>query len=591
MRYLFCISFIFLSWTLSAQKVQFVAESNATDVVLGNAFRVSFRLENAEIQKINFPDFEQAGFRIMNGPMHARQYTNINGKASASESYSFVLAPSKTGKLTIGRAQARAAGGRVLNTKPIVINCVKASKSGGNADRHNLPSSIAGKVLFQVEADRKKAVVGEQVTLYFNIYTKIDISSIELTDEPDFENEYSYPIRYYNKGARIAVVNGQQYATKTIHAMGVFPAQEGVLRIEPAKMRIALGAVDPFNPFSKGASYELRSEAIEIPVESLMGKNSDFTGGVGEYEMQAYVEEDEVSTDDMLKLTMRIQGKGDLKQILPPKIKMDGRRPFQVYDPKIEEEIKEGKMGLGGTKTFSYNLEPQAVGELKITPNFTYYDTRKRKFVTIDTIFKINVKQGQRKVGEAAVEEAEVQDSIQQAATLLEFKAPLNKARWTKAQKPLFGSLFFWLMTLSPLALFWIIFGLARLKNTRDRKREEALERTKAERLAKEQLAKAQEFLLAQDSSNFFQTIESTLKEYLGEKLKLSGAEISTDKIIAQLKARAFEEEITTELKGILQVCEESVYAAQNNEQTMQDTYKRSKKLLKMFNKSLNKNA
>lgn len=594
MRYSFCIFFLLIGWSsLSAQEVRFVAESNATDVVLGNAFRVSFRLENAEIQKISFPDFEEAGFRVMNGPMHARQYKNINGRSTKSETYSFVLAPTKTGKLRIGRAQLRASGGRVLNSKPININCVKPSQNGGGgtADRNNLPSSITGKILFKVEASRRNAVVGEQIDLYFNIYTKIDISSIELSKEPKFDDHYTFPLRYYDKSARIAVINGQQYATKTIHAMAVFPSKEAVLRVDPAQMIITLGAADPFNPFSRRATYELSSEPIEINVESLMGKNPDFTGGVGQYDMQAYVEEGEISTDDIVKLSMRIQGKGDLKQILPPKIKMDARRPFNVYDPKVEEDVKEGKTGLGGTKVFTYTLEPQDVGTLEFSPNFTYYDSRKRKFVTKDTVFRIKVSQGKRKVGTAVEAEAMAQDSLAEVAKLLDFKEPLDKAYWHKTQKAVFGTVFFWLITLSPIAIFWLVVAVRRFKTIQDRKREANLERTRAERRAKEQLSKAADYLAANDSSNFFQTIGTSLKDYLGEKLSIPQAEVSTVRISERLEALEYDPEIITELKSILKVCEESVFAAQNNEATMQATYKRSKKLLKMFNKSLNRHA
>lgn len=593
MRYSFCIFFLLIGWSsLSAQKVRFVAESNATDVVLGNAFRVSFRLENAEIHKISFPDFEQAGFRVMNGPMHARQYKNINGRSSKSETYSFVLAPNKKGKLRIGRAQARASGGRVLNSQPININCVEPSKGGTTADRHNLPSSISGKILFKVEANRRNAVVGEQIDLYFNIYTKIDISSINLNKEPTFDDHYSFPLRYYDKSARIAVLNGQQYATKTIHAMAVFPSKEGILKIDPAQLLIALGAVDPLNPFSnRGATYELYSESIEINVESLMGKDPDFTGGVGQYSMQTYVEEEEISTDDIIKLTMRIKGKGDLKQILPPKIKMDGRQPFNVYDPKIEEDVKEGKTGLGGTKVFTYTLEPQDVGELELSPNFTYYDSRKRKFVTKDTTFKIKVIQGKRKVGGAAEAEAMAQDSLEQVAKLSDFNEPLTKARWHRSQKPVFGTLFFWLMTLSPLAIFWLVVAGRKFKAIQDQKKEENLERTRAERMAKAQLSKAADYLAAGDSSNFFQTIGTSLKDYLGEKLSIPQAEVSTIRITEQLESLEYDPKIITQLKSILKVCEESVFAAQDNKATMQTTYERSKKLLKMFNKSLNRHA
>ncbi len=590
-QYLLCVSFLLISLGLDAQQVRFVAESNATDVVLGNAFRVSFRLENAKIHKINFPDFEKAGFKVMDGPLHSRQYTSINGKASRSETYSFILAPTKTGKLRIGSAQVRASGGRFLSSKSIEINCVKSSQGGGVGNQHNLPSSIAGKILFKVEASRQNAVVGEQVTLYFNIYTKIDISSIELTKEPEFENEYNFPIRYYDKSARIAVVNGQQYATKTIHAIGVFPSKEGTLEVEPAKMRIALGSGDPFNPFAGRMNYTLNSEPLSIKVESLMGKDPDFTGAVGEYEMQVYADKEEISTDDVVKVVMRIQGEGDLKRILPPKIKMSRQRPFDAYPPKIEEKITEGRTSLGGTKIFTYTFEPQQVGEVELRPNFTYYHTKKRKLVHQDTVLKITVTQGDRKVGRAAEQEAEALDSLEQAAERIEFKAALSSARWHKPAQPIFGSFLFWLITLSPVVLFWGIFGLRQLQKAQEKRKAEAWEHNKAERMLKEGMTLAYSYFQEQDSRNFFQTIGDSLKTYLGAKLDISNAELNKNKIIQQLEQQEFEESIIFRLENILKVCEESVFAGQNYHSTMQDTYQMSQELIKAFNKSWKQHA
>lgn len=91
-----------MSSSLLAQKIAFVADCNASKVVLGNAFRLSFRLENAEIKKIRFPDFEAQGFQIVEGPSMRADTPILTATAIPLRPIPLVWPPMKRATIRLG---------------------------------------------------------------------------------------------------------------------------------------------------------------------------------------------------------------------------------------------------------------------------------------------------------------------------------------------------------------------------------------------------------------------------------------------------------------------------------------------------------
>lgn len=268
------------------------------------------------------------------------------------------MAPNEEGNYTIGAAEVTTYGGKVLKTMPVKIKCVAPSSSNVQSlNDHNLPPELAGKVLFRLECENQEAVVGEQIRLNYKVYTQIDISNIELVKEPEFPKMYSKEYRFFDKDPRVEVINGQQYATKIIYSMGVFPTKNGELSIPPAEILISVGRQDPRNPFASRnlKQYPLLSLPKTIPVRSLSGQDKDYTGAVGEYDMELYLEKDEITTDEALELVMRIRGLGDIKPITaPPSIlRRVALRFWRSNKKKISEKAAEA---LAAKKPLSIKL-------------------------------------------------------------------------------------------------------------------------------------------------------------------------------------------------------------------------------------------
>ncbi|WCL82350.1 BatD family protein [Saprospira sp. CCB-QB6] len=575
---LLLLSFWAMSSSLLAQKIAFVADCNASKVVLGNAFRVSFRLENAEIKKIRFPDFEGLGFQIVEGPVNESRYTNINGNRYTFEAYTFSLAPNAEGNYTIGPAEVTTYNGKVLKTMPVKIKCVAPSSSNVQSlNDHNLPKELAGKVLFRLECEHDSAVVGEQIRLNYKVYTQIDISNIELVKEPEFPSMYTKEYRFFDKEARVEVINGQQYATKIIYSMGVFPSKNGELSIPPAEILISVGRQDPRNPFAsrKLKQYPLLSLPKTIPVRSLSGQDKDYTGAVGEYDLELYLEKDKITTDEALELVMRIRGLGDIKPITAPPVHFEDGQ-FNILEVTQKEDIREGGRGLGGEKTFTYKIDPQEVGNLSLRPSFVYFDVRDRKLIHIDTNINIQVSQGKRILNKEVAEKAI--DSSQ----VLSMQAPLKTASWRAYPRPFFGSYSFYLLSLLPLLAFAgaYVFILGRQKS-QEIKEKQALKRAPYQH-AQEQLDLAKTALKTDTVGDFYRAIEEALKGYLGMQLEVPLGERSKERLQSLLP-----EKEARELGEILEHCEQALFAGQSPHKTMEEQLKHSQKLIKQLEKRL----
>ena len=587
MRQLYCLLFIFISYHAIGQNISFVADCNASEVIVGNAFRLSYRLENADIKNINFPDFETAGFRVLQGPISESNYSYINGVKSSSEAYIFILMAKETGNLRLNPAKVTTSKGQTFTSQAIKIKSIAAGanpSNNGNAGS-NLPPSIDGKIIFRVEPSTTRAITGQQITLDFKIYTQVDLTSIEITQEPTLTNVYVHELRYYNQDAQIEVLNGVQYASKIIHSKAIFPSKEGELIIDPAVVAITIGRLSSTNSFAQKRNFSLNSAPVKINVTTLDKVPKSFTGAVGEYEFKAHVENRNITTDDAIKLTLRIVGKGDIKQILAPPVyfaKGTEGEPFDIYPPVLREEVREGKGFLGGIKEFHYTLNPQALGNFKLRPTFSYYDTKLKKMVTLDTLIDVEVVQGQRKlIKKDSLLDADAEENT---AARLEFEGLQAKAYWQEPAKPVFGSLFFWIICLLPLLAFvglWVGKAVIQRWLTLLAKQRE---KGRPEREAEQGMALAESFLKAGDTKALFETISTTLKNYLAARLQMSALDMEKETIYSKLKELAVDKEIIRQLDRIFKVSEETIFAGQDYQNSMQHSYDDAKEVLpKLF--------
>ena len=78
------------------------------------------------------------------------------------------------------------------------------------------------------------------------------------------------------------------------------------------------------------------------------GKPASFSGAVGTFSMTADISSNNVKTDEAVTIKVKITGNGNVKLVKNPEVVFPN--DFDVYDPKVEMDIKTTTAGVSGSK-------------------------------------------------------------------------------------------------------------------------------------------------------------------------------------------------------------------------------------------------
>ena len=569
--YLF-IGCLFFTLQILAQKgpVSFTATANAKQIVAGDFFQVEFTLKNADWERFTPPDFK--GFQQHGNPSTSQQTTIVNGVVNMSKTVAYQVKAKKVGKYTIAGATA-VVNGKEIKSNKIPIEVIKGKPRSNNANTDN----FEGQVFVRSEVNATDVKVGQQIQLDYKIYTKINVESFDMSEDPEYLGFYTENVRQFRYNWMKEVVDGETYNTKILKRVALYPQQAGLLTIEPVFVRV--GIEDPNSKrrrsfFFKELKYlPFTTDSIQINVQPMDGSMPpSFSGGVGRYLMLFSVDKNTMTTDDALTLKMTIRGNGDIKRVQPPDLGLG--EDFEVYEPRVlEEKNFEHNGEILGRKIFEYQAIPLKTGQFKIQPEFTYFDTDSLAFVS-KTSAPVNVivKQGRKKIGSTVVTPVE------------ETKAELLPIQQTTSlsskDKYFFGSPFFWILTTLPFVLLGAAFAYRQVLEARGNIDVTLLKSQQAQNVAKQKLSQAEQFLQTNNSKEFYNEISNASFGYVSDKLNIPPSELSKANIQEKLQSLNVTQQYIDDLTKIIKTCEMALFAGMDNSAAMQETYQKTAEVI-----------
>src|SRR6266581_1067837 len=100
LRFPFIVMVVLLPGYFASGQVKFTTVTSSPEIGRGEYLQVEFVVENAkQIEQLTPPDFP--GFHVAQGPIQSSGMSIVNGNMSQYKAISFVLQPTKTGKLVI----------------------------------------------------------------------------------------------------------------------------------------------------------------------------------------------------------------------------------------------------------------------------------------------------------------------------------------------------------------------------------------------------------------------------------------------------------------------------------------------------------
>jgi hypothetical protein len=311
-------------------------------------------------------------------------YDPQNGQEVRSvEVRRFLLKPKRAGRIRVGEAKLRV-DGVDYTTKPVVVEVLAAGQAAqgqnnppggqsppsGQTPPPQTPGgypppdpSIVGPTFLHVVVDKPKVRVGEQVTVTWLLYTRAEVLKFE-QKPPRFDDLWSetlYEPQNYLQYSE-DVVNGRTYAVAVVSKKALFPTKAGKVVIPAFKAEVATMAT----PF--GSPLRLSSKEIPLEVEALPpGAPPGFDPGmVGQFEIDAQIDRDNVPAGESLELTLTVRGQGAIRRTKTPVLAFDG---FEVYPPRdFQERVDTTADPVRGERRYSYVLTPQKGGQLAIGP-------------------------------------------------------------------------------------------------------------------------------------------------------------------------------------------------------------------------------
>ena len=310
----------------------------------------------------------------------------------------------------------------------------------------------------------------------------------------------------------------------------------------------------------KDINYQVSSNSVNIKVKPLPTaiQPVDFNGAVGKMNMQTTIDKETIPANEAITLKVKINGNGNLKLI--EELNLNFPPDFEVYDPKINDNITVNGSGISGKREFEYLIIPRHAGDFKIDPvHFSYFNPTSKKYVSLESnAINIHVEKGEEENPLSAYTLASKEQVKQIGRDIRYIKS--GSAQLEEKNQLFFGTKLFYGLFSAPFALF-LLFFLARKKHIADSSDVVGLRIKKAKKLAKQRLAIAQKKLNKNNANEFYEEIFRALYGYLSDKLNIPVSELSKESIHAALIKKSVSESVVTELLKTLDLCEMARFA------------------------------
>ncbi len=381
---------IFFSLTLVLAKESVALTVDSQQIIEGESINLTLTIDDIKGEpEIDFS--KMIDFKIVTGPLQSSstnvQFINGNMTRSSTTKYSWSIIPNRIGKLKIPSLRIDIGKGE-YSTTPIIISVLK---KGSGAKKKNRQFFLESNV------DKETIYRGEQLTLTYKLFTKIDVTSFE-EKMPSFTGFWVEDLFSPKKlQLRKEVKDGVQYYSAIIKKIALFPTKSGIIKIQPLDAVIGVrenqqrwNDFSLFGPPSK--KHTISTSEILINVLPLpLNQKGEISTLVGDWSISSKLNGQNFKQDEAFIFEVEVEGVGNLQTVPIPDINFS--KDIEVFDPEIKMVKNPLRDKIGGKKNIEWVLIPRISGEI-IIPNISliYFNTKTKKWAEKSTnIKRINV--------------------------------------------------------------------------------------------------------------------------------------------------------------------------------------------------------
>jgi hypothetical protein len=297
-----------------------------------------------------------------------------------NNSYSFILRPRRTGKITIGQAKITVDGNR-YTSQPLEITVIEQSEApaaqGGNKE-----------VFATVELSQSSPFVGEAVTVSYKLYFSTSINQPQPLGEPDFSSFLKEEIELKNIPQRNEMIDGKEYRMALLRQFIIVPQRAGTFQPGAFELQVPMyQTTDQRDVFGR-RMQRMVNELVVAKVPTLRvkalpeeGKPPGFGGAVGQFQVTAGPNRTTTPANESVMYRIKVSGKGNLRTVALPEVQFPP--VLEAYDPRYKEDIQINASGISGYKQNEYILIPRSGGQYKLPGgSFSWFDPKLQRYQT-----------------------------------------------------------------------------------------------------------------------------------------------------------------------------------------------------------------
>ena len=508
----------------------------------------------------------------------SQNFSFVNGQASSSLTFRYVLSPHKEGAFRIEPIRY-SVGDKVYTANPVTLDVIAAGSAipapstSGTPPQPGKGGAEPGadeSIFVSGAVDRDTVYVNQQVTWSLGYYTdgRVELLRSPNYSPPNAEGFWVEDLPPQNKYYR--TLHGRQYLVSEIKR-GYFPTAPGTYKIGEARVDIVIdnmnrrGVFDDFFNRRGGGFGEpraLTTDPIAVTVLPLpaTGRPSDFAGAVAsDLTLSIVADKQVVQVGEPINVSIEIAGTGNMRTIAPPKLAQLPQ--FKTYESGSSSDSFKKDYVVSGRRKFDFVVVPQVEGAFKIPAvRVSYFDPDQKLYrVAQSAELPVEVKPGTEEDGRKVIY-AGGGDDFEVINRDIRFIHAVP-ASLRPTGPPFYRSPFFFAAQALPMLLIGASV-VAERRRRRLRSDVGFARSSRALREAERKLGDAERAFRAGNTQDGFGRVHAAVFGYFADKMNAPVAGLTADSIDAFLRDARVADETIASVRGVIDACDAARYAA-----------------------------
>ncbi len=319
---------------------------------------------------------ELNNLEVVGGPSTGSEFSFVNGVASRSQTFSYVLRARQPGPASVGPVTARA-GDKELRANPVTAEVVEGSVAPPSRRGRRSPftsDSFADliprrappriEVVLRHDLSARNVTVGQPVVA--TVYLDSTVSSVY---DFNWRTAPSYPGFWAQRldnpeqvTPEIVEIDGTRFYRYRVLQSVLVPLKSGSVEI-PA-VEAAIG-VRSSGFFDSGQLVERSTPVRTVEVAARPPAPGGFSGAVGDLRYSASIEPTEIEYGQSAVMTVKLEGRGNLPLVEAP-ARFPSNLECEIYPPEEDSRVKVDGSGIHGSRTWQMTVVPRGFGSVEL---------------------------------------------------------------------------------------------------------------------------------------------------------------------------------------------------------------------------------